>query len=186
MKKITLAILIGFPAFILSGLSTYAQNTFAYNSFPNDKNLKENMLGMANKSSSTHSGTNLPDIKNVNARALKDFQGRFEHISNAMWFSDKKGFEAYFLLDGLANRVFYDKKGKWIYSLIWYDPYKLPLDLRSAINSVYWDMTIRMVEEIQNPDEKEYVVMLEGKTNIKVIKISPEGEVKILQDLSKE
>lgn len=186
MKKIIFAILVGLPVLLVSGLSIYAQKDFAYNSLINDKNLNENMLKMANNISPTHLGRNVPDIKNISTRAFKDFQARFEHIDNAVWYSDKNGFEAYFVLDGLGNRVFYNKKGNWIYSIIWYDPYKLPLDLRASINTTYWDMTIRMVEEVQNSEGKEYVVMLESKSNIKVIKINPEGEVKILQDLSKE
>ncbi|MDP9041801.1 MAG: hypothetical protein M3N30_07450 [Bacteroidota bacterium] len=186
MKKIIYAILIGLPALLVSGSSTFAQNDFAYNSLINDKNLKDNVLEIASKNSLTHIGANVPDIKNISTKALKDFQGRFDHISNAMWYSDNNGYEAYFLKDGFGSRVFYDKKGKWTYSLIFYDEYKLPLDLRAAIRSTYWDMSIRIVEEVQNPDDKAYVVMLEGKSNIKVLKINPEGEVKILQDLSKE
>jgi hypothetical protein len=186
MKKIIFAILLGFLAIIVPGLNTYAQNAIAYNSLINDKTLKANVLEMAKMNGSSHIGTNTPDIKNINTNALKDFQGRFDHISNAMWYSDPNGFEAYFLQDGFGNKAFYDKNGKWVYSLIFYDEYKLPLDLRATIKSTYWDMAIKVVEEVQNPDDKEYVVMLEGKSNIKVLKINPEGEVKILQDLSKE
>ena len=103
-----------------------------------------------------------------------------------MWFADQDGYEAYFMQDGYGDRVFYDKKGHWKYSLVFYNEFKLPTDIRTEIKTTYFDMDIKQVEEVRYPDEVAYIVMLQDKSSIKVLKISQEGEIKILQDLNRE
>jgi hypothetical protein len=186
MKKITFVLTIGLLSIVAFGKSTYAQNGFAYNSLPNDKILMAKVLEMSVPANSPHAGNYVPDTKNINVKAIKDFEGRFNHVNNAMWFADRDGYEAYFTQDGYGDRVFYDKKGHWQYSLIFYNEFKLPKDLRAAIKSTYFDMDIKQVEEVRYPDDVAYIVMLQDKSSIKVLKISQDGELKILQDLNRE
>ena len=103
-----------------------------------------------------------------------------------MWFSDQDGYEAYFTQEGCGNRAFYDKKGHWKYSLLFYNEFKLPTDLRVALKTSFLDMEIKQVEEVQKPDQVCYIVVLQDKTSIKVVKITSEGELQILQDLNRE
>ena len=77
-------------------------------------------------------GRKLPIAKEVNFRALRDFQSRFNEVPNASWFSDDNGFVSYFVRDGFGNRVFYDKRGHWQVSLIFYGEDKLPSDIITA------------------------------------------------------
>ncbi|MEJ0083141.1 MAG: hypothetical protein WDM78_19835 [Puia sp.] len=65
---------------------------------------------MAALESTAYMGTFVPDVKDINAKAIKDFNARFNGANNAMWFSDKNGFTTYFVKDGYGDRVFYDKK----------------------------------------------------------------------------
>jgi hypothetical protein len=46
-------------------------------------------------------------------------------------------------------------------------------------------MSITLVEEVQTIDSKVYIVHLEDKANIKILKVNDQGEYEILQDLSK-
>jgi hypothetical protein len=186
MKKITLVLIIGLLSILVFGTNTQAQNKFVYNSLPNDKTLMENVMNMGGPHNTSHGGSYVPDTKTIHAKAIKDFEGRFNHINNAMWFADQDGFEAYFTQEGFGDRVFYDKKGHWKYSLIFYNEFKLPTDLRAALKSTYMDMEIKQVEEVQYPDEVFYIVVLQDKSSIKVLKITNEGELKILQDLNRE
>ena len=186
MKKITLVLTIGLLSAVAFSESTSAQNSFVYNSLPNDKTLMADVLAMSVPHNTSHAGSYVPDTKTIYAKAIKDFEVRFNHINNAMWFADKDGYEAYFMQEGFGNRVFYDKKGHWKYSLIFSNEFKLPTDFRAAIKSNYLDMDIKQVEEVQNPDGIAYIIVLQDKSSIKVLKISQEGEVKILQDLRRE
>ncbi len=90
-------------------------------------------------------------------KAIKDFQTRFADANNAKWFSDENGFVSYFVKDGYGNRVFYDKKGHWQYSLIFYGEDKLPRDVRAAVKSTYFDLSITLVEEVQTTERQSYI-----------------------------
>ena len=186
MKKITLVLIIGLLSTVAFSKSTSAQNAFVYNSLPNDKTLMADVIAMSVPHNTSHAGNYAPDTKTIHAKAIKDFEGRFNHINNAMWFADQDGYEAYFTQEGFGDRVFYDKKGHWKYSLIFYNEFKLPTDIRTEIKTTYFDMDIKQVEEVRYPDEVAYIVMLQDKSSIKVLKISQEGEIKILQDLNRE
>src|SRR5882762_5510520 len=140
MKKITLVLTIGLLSTLAFGKSIYAQNAFVYNSLPNDKTLMAYALEMDVPHQTPHAVNYIPDIKTIHAKAIKDFEGRFNHINNVTWFTDNDGYEAYFIQDGYGDRVFYDKEGRWKYSLIFYNEFKFPKDLRAAIKSTYFDM----------------------------------------------
>jgi len=185
MKKIFIALSIGITSVAAISNSASAQNSAQPVAFNDSKNFKSAVRNMAALESPAFMGTYVPDAKNINAKAIKDFNTRFSGAGNAMWFSDKNGFTTYFVKDGYGDRVFYDKKGHWEYSLIFYGEDKLPRDVRAAVKSTYFDMAITLVEEVQTTESKVYVVHLEDKANIKILKVNDQGEYEILQDLSK-
>ena len=151
-----------------------------------DKNdFKLFMRNLAALESPSFKGNFIPDIKDVNIRALKDFQVRFNDVTKVKWFSDNSGFTSYFNKNGFNNRAFYDKKGHWQYSLIYYTEEKLPLDIRSTVKSKYFDFTIYMVEEVQTTYGSAYIVYLEDKSNIKILDISSEGDMYTIQEMVK-
>ncbi len=61
-----------------------------------------------------------------------------------------------------------------------------PHDIRAVVRSTYYDLNITLVEEVQTTDALVYIVHLEDKSNIKILKVSPEGEMEVMQDLTKE
>jgi hypothetical protein len=185
MKKILFALSIGFIS-VAIGNCAYAQNAAQPVAFNDAKHFKSSVRNMAALESPAYMGTYIPDVKNINAKAIKDFNGRFADANNAMWFTDRNGFTTYFIKDGYGDRVFYDKKGHWEYSLIFYGEDKLPRDVRTAVKSTYFDMAITLVEEVQTTEAKVYIVHLEDKSAIKILKVNDQGEYEILQDLSKE
>jgi hypothetical protein len=186
MKKILIALAIGITSVAATSNCARAQNTAQPVAFNDSKHFKSTIRNMAALESPAYMGTFVPDVKDINAKAIRDFNVRFGGASNALWFSDNNGFTTYFVKDGYGDRVFYDKKGHWEYSLIFYNEDKLPRDVRSAVKSTYFDMAITLVEEVQTTDSKVYIIHLEDKANIKILKANDQGEYEILQDLSKE
>jgi hypothetical protein len=186
MKKALLALSIGFISVAALGNRTAGQYSEQPVAFNDSKAFKSSIRNMAALESLDNLGTYIPDEKKINTKAVKDFQTRFAGASNAMWFSDKNGFVSYFVKDGFGDRVYYDKKGHWQYSLIFYSEDKLPRDVRASIKSTYFDMSITMVEEVQTTEAKVYIVHLEDKSNIKILKANDQGEYEILQELSKQ
>ena len=125
------------------------------------------------------------DVKNINTRALKDFQGRFENAGEVIWYSDVNGFTSYFTKDGFRDRANYNKNGRWQSSLIYYNQEKLPENIRSTVRYAYSDFKIHVVVEVQSNYGKAYIVYLEDKLNIKVLKVSADGEMETLMESAK-
>src|SRR5450631_2592914 len=76
-------------------------------------------------------GDLIPDAKIVKGRALSDFQMRFVDASEVKWFSDNNGYTSYFTKDGFNNRAFYNKNGRWLFSVLYQKEDKLPKDIRA-------------------------------------------------------
>jgi hypothetical protein len=186
MKKILFALSFGINSSVALSNCLCAQSAENHVAFKDLRNFKLSVRSLAALENPALMGTYIPDTKSINARAIRDFQGRYKKVSNAMWFSDPQGgYISYFVRDGYGDRVIYDKKGVWLYSLIVYDENKLPQDIRAMVKSAYYDLAITLVEEIQSIEGVTYIVNLEDKSTIRVVKIDNEGEMKVLQDLSK-
>ena len=185
MKKILFALTIGFTSITALSTCVYAQNSVHPIAFNDSKALRTSIHYVAALENPADMGTYIPDAKKINAKAVKDFQTRFAN-ADAKWYSDKNGLVSYFIQDGYGNRVFYDKKGHWQYSLIFFGQDKLPRDVRAAVRSTYYDLNITLVEEVQTIDNKVFIVHLEDKSNIKILKVNEQCEMEIMQELTKE
>jgi len=121
----------------------------------------------------------------INVKAIKDFKGRFANAKDEKWYTVKGGLMTYFSLDGFGNRAFYDKRGHWLSSLKFFGEDKLPAGVRSIVKSSYYDFSISLVELIEIPEHFVYVIHLENATNIKIVRVSEEGEMDVLQEFTK-
>lgn len=92
---------------------------------------------------------------------------------------------SYFKKEGFTGKVYYDERGHWQYSLIYYAESKLPKSVRATVKSVYYDMSITVVEEVQTADAKVYVVHLEDNASIRIIKVNDDGEMETMQEIIK-
>jgi hypothetical protein len=124
------------------------------------------------------------EVKYINVKALKDFKSRFS--GEATWFTAKYGIVSYFTQDGYTNRIYYDKKGHWAYSLLTYGENKLDREVRKAVRMKYYDQNITLVKELQTLSGLVYIITLEDKTSIRLLKINLEGEMEIMQELEKQ
>lgn len=153
--------------------------------FTDKKYFKSFIRNIAALETLAFKGNYIPDIKDVNVRALKDFQNRFNDVAGVKWFSDNNGYTTYFNKDGFNDRAFYNKKGLWQYSLIFYTEDKLPKDVRSIVKSKYYDLVIYMAEEVHTVDGKGYIVYLEDNSQIRIVKVSSENEMETMTELVK-
>jgi hypothetical protein len=131
------------------------------------------------------SKTTVVSANSANTKAVNDFNKRFSSASGAWWISDNNSIASYFKEDGFTNKVCYDRKGNWMYSMIYYYESKLPKNVRANVKSTFYDMSIVLVKEVQTTQGKVYVVNLEDKTTIRIVKVSDEGEMETIQELIK-
>jgi len=186
MKKILFALIMGFTFIAAPSNCAYAQNSKKAIESNFKKNYMPSIRNLATLENPDLSGAYILNRNEINIWAVRDFLDRFDKIENVFWFSGPKGgYEAYFVQDGYGDRVIYDKKGGWQSSLINYDEDKLPRDIRAEVKSTYFDFDIILVEEVHTIEGIEYIVYLEDKSNIRLVKVNKQGEMEVLQDLNK-
>lgn len=125
------------------------------------------------------------DLNTVNAKAVRDFRARFTAVMDEKWYISPDGYMSYFKLDNLGNWTFYNKKGRWQYTLKFYQEDKLPRDVRAIVKSAYYDYAITVVEEVETVNTHAYIVHLEDKSGIKNVIVSPDGEMRIMDEFQK-
>ena len=85
-----------------------------------------------------------------------------------------------------VDRVFYDSRGYWQFTLVSYEPSELKMSIRQQIAHQFEGYRITYVNEIQSAyDEPVYMVNLENAGNIKVVKVSGD-DIEVKQSLIKE
>jgi hypothetical protein len=126
------------------------------------------------------------EAKYINVKALKDFKTRFTSSAEATWFTANYGIVSYFTQDGYTNRIYYDKKGNWVYSLLTYGENKLDRNVRKAVKMNFYDLDITLVKELQTTSGLVFIITLEDKTSLKILKINREGEMEIMQEMQKQ
>jgi len=118
----------------------------------------------------------------VHTRVIRDFVLRFDEVSYAQWTPDGKGSTMYFIRDGFHNRAVYDAYGRWKYSLIFYDEARMPRDVRTVVKREYFDFGITVVEEVQTVAGRAWLVHLEDKSTIKIVRVNTEGEMETMEE----
>ena len=121
----------------------------------------------------------------VNSKALKNFASSYKEVANEKWYNGRDGQVAMFTVNGVENRVGYDKKGNWVNTIRTYDESKLPGDVRHTVKSNYYDYNINLVQEIETPyNPITYLIQLIGKTEIISLRMC-EGEMSVLKKYNK-
>jgi hypothetical protein len=62
--------------------------------------------------------------------------------------------------------VFYDNKGRWVYTIKWYGEKDLPRSVRTLVKRTWYDHTITQVDEVlQGNAPVVYIVHMEDATS---------------------
>jgi len=110
----------------------------------------------------------------INIKAVRDFKITYPAISNEKWEILKDGYIASFVSNAVWKKNYYDKKGRWLYSIYQYDETKLPKNVRASVKSIYYDYAITLVKEVNNKRndlEPIYFVHLKYNDTFKIIKV---------------
>ena len=119
------------------------------------------------------------------ARASKDLRSRFTKVTNEQWSSTNKGFCAYFTSNGIINRVYYDSRGRWQGSLKYCDEFQLPYPIRDVVKRTYYDFAITVAITVEVPGHIAYIVHLEDKNTLKIVRVDQDGEMDVLDNFIK-
>ena len=125
-------------------------------------------------------------VSTISVRAIKDFKGRFTKVADERWFLMDKGFCAYFTQDGLKVRTYYDTRGRWKASLKYCNEFQIPHFIRDVVKRTYYDLAITFVNIVEVPEHTVYLVHLEDKTSLKIVRVNEEGEMDVLNEFTKQ
>ena len=127
----------------------------------------------------------LASLKAVNAKMFNHFSKNFKNasdirISNIGSFTDVD-----FKLNGIANKVQYNKKGKWMYSVSHYEEAKLSDDIRDDVERAYPGYSVfGFVTEVKVLDKSATLVMIENRKTWKRIRIM-DGNIETYEEYTK-
>ena len=181
MKKNLIALVIVSVA-TLAGISRANAQIVSNNS---SLEYGKNAIEINKTTQSVNNLTTEPE--SIARRALKDFANSYRNVSGESWMKIKNGFSVKFLSDGIRTTIYYNQKGNWTGSVKYYGEEKLPHEIRHIVKSTYYDYRIIYTQEIETPDSggvPTYVICVEDKTNIKMVRIC-EGEMSVWKEYMK-
>jgi len=185
MKKTMSVLTFGLMFIAAFSNQAQAQNSAVPFAFLETKTFHSSVLHVASLAKGMSAFNDAPEGKDFNSKAVRDFQSRFQKAENVIWHSDQDGFMSYFTKNGFVNRVYYDRKGNWQFSLILYSEDQLPVNLRHTVKVRNIGFAIILIEEVQSNDGMVYIVHLENKSNIRILRLSKDAEMEILQEITK-
>jgi hypothetical protein len=81
-----------------------------------------------------------------------------------------------------TTREFFDKKGRFLYSISYYGEKELPAAVREQVKPVYYDYTILSVEEVKLDDHSIYFINMEDETTLKTVRVN-DDDMTVVSDL---
>jgi hypothetical protein len=127
------------------------------------------------------------EVETISPRALKNFADTYRNVHDESWMKIKGGFSVRFTLDDVRTTVLYDSKGHWVSSIKYYSEEKMLHEIRHIVKSTYYDYNIIYAQEIETADTKgmpTYIICLEDKTNIKMVRIC-EDEMSVWKEYTR-
>ncbi len=120
-------------------------------------------------------------------RARAHFKQNFAQVDNVAWYTaPDNSLYCIFHRENTTDRVFYDSRGYWQFTLVSYQPSELNEHIRQQITDQFEDYRITYVNEIQSAyDEPIYMINIENAGNIKVLRVVGD-DIEVKQSLIKE
>jgi Ni/Co efflux regulator RcnB len=130
--------------------------------------------------------TNTRYINKIHVKAMRDFLKRDKTAANADWMIVENGFVVkYTDKNNSRCRSVYNCRGEFSYTVKQYYESNMLRDVRALVKSHYYDYTITLVEEIEQPLKPVvYVVHMEDATTLKNIRVS-ERDIEVIEEYKK-
>lgn len=120
----------------------------------------------------------------VSNNALNDFSRKYKDASNVTWTSTEEVVSVYFTKNDVKMRSTYNNKGKWEYTIAYYNVTQAPKNIVTQINSNYYDKTIVQVTEIKRRTNTVYLVKMEDTTSFLTVRVM-DGEIEFFEKINK-
>jgi hypothetical protein len=135
----------------------------------------------------TKTKISMNEFEAISPRALKNFADTYKNVSGERWAKVKGGFSVLFTLNDIRTAILYDSRGHWVGSIKYYNEEKMIHEVRHIVKSTYYDYNIIYAQEVETADTKgmpTYIICLEDKTNIKMVRIC-DGEMSVWKEYTR-
>lgn len=152
---------------------TYAQkNVGIFNSHSVEKLYKTDTTGLL---------FDKHRMNNVKLKAVRDFMKWFKTADNVQWHTVPNGYIATFTAGGVETRVQYDAAGRRAGILKTFNEKSMPAGIRHLAKQQFYDHSILVAYEIDQPKGSVFMVKMINKASIKVLRIQ-NNEVYVQED----
>ena len=125
-------------------------------------------------------------ITKAGVKAVKNFDSRFKNASDVKWALEKEVISAAYSANGINSHVVFDIKGNWMRNMNVYYEDKMDKDLNELVKrSIYFNHTIKLIQEFQENNILFYVVHLEDAKTCKQIVVC-DGEIGLYSQFKKQ
>jgi hypothetical protein len=142
--------------------------------------IDQDRFGHAIKGGNTIN-SNVP-LNEISIRAYRHFQKMYPRISGEYWLKTAEGYMVSFVQNSLRNRVHFDLRGNYLYSVKYYGEKDLQGYTGMDIKMKYPDYRIGVVTEITNGNKVFYLLKIENPSSVKTISVI-DGKMEVVEDL---
>ncbi|MBA4166150.1 MAG: hypothetical protein H0X41_01145 [Chitinophagaceae bacterium] len=175
MKKFLLIRTVVFSASLFSLAPAYSQSTSA-NRVASLNYTRRSASHQPETSSASADGTALMNIKAQNMKMFNNFSSSFQNATGIKMSAGKNETHISCYVDSVLNKINYSKKGKWLYTIRYFEGSKLPRDIRNIVNDGYPRFSIfGFVSEVNVRGKTAYFVMIENQDSWKRVRVMDEG-----------
>jgi hypothetical protein len=137
----------------------YSQSTTAYN-YPASPSSVTNYLP-----------DNIARLRELNEQAYKTFTTTFKSPGDVRISADGENVFVYCINEGIQTKILYNKKGKQVYRLKYYEPSQLPAEVTDIIKEEFSRYTILHGTHVTNEKGSAFLVNISYKNKFKTIRI---------------
>ncbi|MBC7829462.1 MAG: hypothetical protein H7122_17075 [Chitinophagaceae bacterium] len=120
------------------------------------------------------------DLSSLSGKVLKNFKKNFRDVSDLRINTFENHTYVYCITNGIINRIRYDKRGNWNYTIRYYEEKLLPQEIRKQVRVHFLDFEISGVTEVTVGDKTAYLVRIQSVDTWKTVKII-EDEMTIVE-----
>ncbi|HVW58797.1 MAG TPA: hypothetical protein VHC48_02135 [Puia sp.] len=139
-----------------------------------------------------HAQATASTILNINSlmteragvKATREFWKMNGEGKGERWYKFPGGYLAEFEEGAIRNKMVFDRRGNWAYSMREYTEKELPREVRNLVKSTFYDFNIGWVKEVTQNQVLVYVVHIDNAPEWKDL-IVRDGEIEVSHEVTK-
>lgn len=131
---------------------------------------------------------NLPDVKvtstivKMDERVWNSFQDEFKGATNVTWYKLDKDYLIKFIMNDIAQKVLYNKKGQQIYHISYCAETNMPAEVVRQLNNSFKGFSIKLSFKVEEEGRTIWVVNMENESKLLFVRIE-DGELELVKEL---